>query len=150
MPHSLTVSPLSIRSSLAWPNLDIKTAAGETVAGGLELIQNSVAHPRPNLDGSSGYALQCVFRDGCKTHTYFAKTNEERQEWCKILRKHAVHHNLDNGFEVTRKVLGTGAYATVYLAKDKLTNQVSMSKHTYTIMRLRRSKNRATTAYSSL
>ena len=36
-----------------------------------------------------------------------------------VLRKHAVHHDIDNGFDRTKKVLGTGAYATVYLAKDR-------------------------------
>jgi len=114
---------MAICTSLKWPSLDIKSAAGEAIAGGLELLQNSVVHPRPNLDGSSGFALECVCRRGTKTLTYFAKTMEERDAWCKLLRKHAVHHNLENGFELTRKVLGTGAYATVYLAKDRLTNR---------------------------
>ena len=53
----------------------------------------------------------------------FAPTDSERKEWCKLLRKHAVHHKLENGFQMTKKVLGTGAYATVYLAKDKITHQ---------------------------
>jgi len=91
-----------------------------------------VVHAAPQLDGHvdghlggrKGYAFQCVHRHDSTTTTYFADSQEERQEWCKLLRKHAVHHNIDNGFEVTKKVLGTGAYATVYLAKDRRSNEV--------------------------
>ena len=90
---------------------------------GQELIQNSVVSPRPKLDGAKGKCLQCVYRDGSKTLTYFASTDGEREQWSKLLRKHAVHHNLENGFELTKKVLGTGAYATVYLGTDKVTNE---------------------------
>ncbi len=64
-----------------------------------------------------------MYRDGSKTLTYFASTDGEREQWSKLLRKHAVHHNLENGFELTKKVLGTGAYATVYLGTDKVTNE---------------------------
>ena len=67
--------------------------------------------------------MQCVHCDGSKNATFLAARKEERDEWCKVLRKHAVHHRLENGFELTKKVLGTGAYASVYLAKDRMTNE---------------------------
>jgi serine/threonine protein kinase len=111
------------RHRLAWPRLDITGQADESIEGGLELIRNSVVQPCPTLDSKKGFALKCIYRDGTKTFTYFAASKTERDEWCKHLRKHAVHHNLENGFEVTKKVLGTGAYATVYMAKDKLTGE---------------------------
>ena len=50
---------------------------------------------------------------------FYAASADERAAWVAVLRKHAVHHDIDNGFDRTKKVLGTGAYATVYLAKDR-------------------------------
>ena len=113
--------------SLEWPRLDIH-GPEEGEPWGQDLIQNCVVHPRPSLDGSIadgsiGFALQFVSRDGADVSTFFARTNAERQEWCDLLRKHSVHHNLENGFKATKKVLGTGAYATVYLGQDKITQE---------------------------
>ena len=50
---------------------------------------------------------------------FYAASADERAAWVAVLRKHAVHHDIDNGFDRTKKVLGTGAYATVFLAKDR-------------------------------
>ena len=110
-----------VHFTLDWPTLVMKGSDGSVIEGGQEVIQTSVVYPRPNLDGLKGYALQC--ENGTEVLTYFAKTKEERDDWCKHLRKHAVHHNLSNGFDLTKKVLGTGAYATVYLAKDRITGE---------------------------
>ena len=109
-------------SSLAWPRLDI-TGAGEERWKGQDVIENSVVKARPDMDGKGGFALQCVHCDGSRSATFLAARKEERDEWCKVLRKHAVHHRLENGFELTKKVLGTGSYASVYLAKDRMTNE---------------------------
>ena len=109
-------------SSLAWPRLDI-TGAGEEIWKGQDVIENSVVKARPDMDGKRGFALQCVHCDGSRSATFLAARKEERDEWCKVLRKHAVHHRLENGFEMTKKVLGTGSYASVYLAKDRMTNE---------------------------
>jgi len=120
-----------VNLSLVWPRLVI-TVGAKKIECGQEIIENAVVHAFPQLDGhvdghlngKKGYAFQCVHRRDSTTTTYFADSQEDRHEWCKLLRKHAVHHNIDNGFEVTKKVLGTGAYATVYLAKDRRSNEV--------------------------
>lgn len=36
---------------------------------------------------------------------WFADSEAERKDWCVILRKHAVHHDLSNGFKVTNTVI---------------------------------------------
>ena len=104
-----------VHAKVDWPRFDMIDAnSGSPIEGGTWMIQNSVVRPRPHLDGktgngSMGCALQLEPRDGSKVATFFAKTPSERDEWCRVLRKHAVHHDLGNGFKLTRKVLGTGA-----------------------------------------
>lgn len=106
---------------MAWPRLEISGAGGE--ASSQDLIENCVVKARPDLDGNKGFALECAHRNGSRSVTFLAARRDERDEWCKVLRKHAVHYCLENGFDMTKKVLGTGSYASVYLAKDKLTNE---------------------------
>ena len=113
---------------LTWPRLDVSSTTGEPLEWGQELIQDSVVHPRPQMDGSIadgsvGFAMQLASRDGTRVSTFFAPTNAERSEWCELLRKHSVHHNLENGFKLTQKVLGRGSCASVYLARDRITDE---------------------------
>jgi hypothetical protein len=57
---------------------------------------------------------------------------QERDEWCKILRTHALHHNLSNGYEYDEneesEPLGLGASGTVRLVKDKVTAEQFAAK----------------------
>ena len=46
------------------------------IFGGQELVQNSVVYCRKDLDRHEGFALQCVHRDGSKTHTYYASKEQ--------------------------------------------------------------------------
>jgi len=110
---------------LEWPSLEITGAGGEQLDGN-EIIRNGLFYPCADADCSNGKCLICSYSgdsNSNKVLMLFAPTDSERKEWCKLLRKHAVHHNLENGFSMTKKVLGNGAYATVYLAKDKITQQ---------------------------
>lgn len=140
-------------------------------------LWRSVLRPRPSVgtfcdgmlrwapskqNGQQGFCIEITSRGGKNVNLY-ATSDAERQEWCALLRKYAVHLNIENGFQVTSKVLharfallryhqrdhpcarctlsyaracssagplryctqvlGTGAYAVVKLAKDRVTKQ---------------------------
>mmetsp|Transcript_38891 Transcript_38891/g.95683 ORF Transcript_38891/g.95683 Transcript_38891/m.95683 type:complete len:592 (+) Transcript_38891:28-1803(+) len=53
---------------------------------------------------------------------FFAEDEPVRMEWHRVLRKHSVHHSIANGFDVSKRVVGTGRYAHVFLAKDLLSD----------------------------
>ena len=119
---------MDVTLNLSWPSLHCQ--GGDQLQGD-ELIQNSVVHPRSAMDGPvqgrSGFCFQCVYENNSKTLTFFAASQQDRDAWCKLMRQHAAHHNLRNAYEVSSKVLGSGAYATVYQGRDKVTGaQVAM------------------------
>ena len=110
---------VTVALNLVWPSL--QCSGGENVD-----IANVVVHRRPGQDGIANgrnvYCFQCVSRSlGGNTHSFYAATPQERDAWSSALRQHAAFHNLANAFDKSRKVLGTGSYASVYLGKDKCT-----------------------------
>jgi tRNA A-37 threonylcarbamoyl transferase component Bud32 len=124
----------SISFNLQWPSLQVSCGVGDALDGE-QLVKNSVVHRRPQMDGpvegkrgkNSGetqFCFQCEHRDGKSTGkalTFFASSQQDCDEWCQRLRQHAVHHNLENGYEVSSKLLGSGAYAKVFQGKCKVT-----------------------------
>jgi len=106
--------------NLQWPSLQVSCGGGEAIDGD-QLVQNSVVQRRPQMDGPGGFCFQCAHRSGGKTFTFFAGSQQDRDEWCERLRQHAVHHNLENGYVVSNKLLGSGAYAKVFQGKCKVT-----------------------------
>jgi tRNA A-37 threonylcarbamoyl transferase component Bud32 len=122
----------SISFNLQWPSLQVSCSVGDTLDGE-QLLKNSVVHRRAQMDGpvdgkslsgASRFCFQCEHRDSKstgKTLTFFASSQQDCDEWCQRLRQHAVHHNLENGYEVSSKLLGSGAYAKVFQGRCKMT-----------------------------
>jgi len=111
-----------VQFNLSWPSLTVTARGGEALNGD-EIVKNSVVRPLCNMDGPvqgrNGFCFQCTLKS--KTLTFFAASPQDRDAWCVALRNHAAHHNLANAFEVSSRVLGTGAYAKVLAGKCKVT-----------------------------
>lgn len=63
-----------------------------------------------------------------RTHTFFAPTEVEREEWVHVIRKHAVNSVIDNGYTIRRddkeSKLGSGSYSTVWKGVCRDTKKV--------------------------
>ena len=112
-----------VQLNLSWPSLQITSRGGEALDGN-SLIRDSVVRPLHNMDGPvqgrNGFFLQCTTRNSGNI-IFIARSPQDRDAWCTALRSHAAHHNLTNAFEVSSRVLGTGAYAKVLAGKCKVT-----------------------------
>jgi len=112
---------IQIQASLAWPAFQLSDGPGAQPDVPCKALESSSVQPRANMDtnhnGQKWYAFELVSRAG-SNEVFFAPNEADRQEWCFLLRKYAVHFDLANGYAMTAKVLGTGTYATVYLATE--------------------------------
>lgn len=113
-----------VQLNLSWPSLQIMSRSGGESLNGDEIIKHSVVTPLRNMDGPvqgrNGFYFQCTMKNNLNI-TFVASSQQDRDAWCAALRNHAAHHNLTNAFEVSGRVLGTGAYAKVFAGKCKMT-----------------------------
>ena len=107
---------------LAWPTLEIRVRGKTQLAYPADVLHQSVVFAQPELDctfnGQNVFALQIVSREDDTAITLFAANHKDRTDWASKLRKHAVHVDIENGFQLDGRTLGTGNYASVYLARD--------------------------------
>jgi hypothetical protein len=107
---------------LVWPTLEIRVRGITQLAYPADVLHQSVVFAQPELDcifnGQKVYALQIVSREDDTAITLFAANHKDRTDWASKLRKHAVHVDIENGFQLDGRTLGTGNYASVYLARD--------------------------------
>mmetsp|Transcript_27274 Transcript_27274/g.67271 ORF Transcript_27274/g.67271 Transcript_27274/m.67271 type:complete len:454 (-) Transcript_27274:194-1555(-) len=107
--------------SLAWPKLMVSEGGAEREFP----IESCTVKPGTTDDlvhqGKKLFCIDVFDNKKKESHKWYTDKEEERKDWCFVLRKHAVHHNINNGFKVSTTVLGTGAFSTVLLAKDLVT-----------------------------
>ena len=107
---------------LIWPTLEIRVRGTTELAYPTDVLHQSVVFAQPELDctfnGQKLYALQVVFREEDTLILLFAASHQDREDWACKMRKHSVHVDIENGFQLDGRMLGTGNYASVYLAHD--------------------------------
>jgi hypothetical protein len=113
---------------LEWPTLAVCKNGTTELVYPVDVHHCCIIYSRPNKDclvnGQRVCALQIVPRPRPpgmtgidKALTFYASSNKERDEWAAVLRKHAVHVDIENGF-LLEGILGQGNYASVYKARD--------------------------------
>uniref|UniRef100_A0A7S0VXE6 Protein kinase domain-containing protein n=1 Tax=Hemiselmis tepida TaxID=464990 RepID=A0A7S0VXE6_9CRYP len=128
---------------LEWPSLwagdereSIEAGAGED----LDWIEKCTFNSDPSLDfvdpteGEKLYGIRIVNTHLLQCKHMYVKEEEERGVWVAALRKHSVHHDVNNGFDVSKRVIGSGSFAQVFLATDL----VSRSKVALKVIRKHR------------
>ena len=107
---------------MVWPTLEIRLRGKLELAYPMDVLHQSVVFTQPEMDctfnGQQLFALQIVSREDDSVVSLFAANQQDRDDWAVKLRKHAVHVDIENGFQLDGRVLGTGNYASVYLARD--------------------------------
>lgn len=107
---------------LEWPTMEIRVRGTTDLVYPVDVLHQSVVLSQPSQDcmfnGQKVYALQIVSRDDKSVLFFFAASERDREDWSSKMRKHAVHVDVENGFHLDGRILGTGNYASVYLAHD--------------------------------
>lgn len=108
---------------LEWPVMEIRMRGTVELAYPVDVLHQSVVFSQPDLDCTFNqqklFAVQLVSREDDSVITLFAASCKEREEWAIKMRKHSVHVDVENGFQLDgSRILGTGNYASVYLARD--------------------------------
>lgn len=62
------------------------------------------------------YGIRATNNTNLQDFFLFASSEAERKEWHFTLRKHSIHHSITNVYDVSKRVVGTGAYAKVRAA----------------------------------
>jgi len=107
---------------LEWPTLEIRVRGTTELAYPVDVLHQSIVISRPAQDclfnGQQVYAFHILSRVDESIISLFAASERDRKDWCSKLRKHSVHIDIENGFHIDGRVLGTGNYASVFLAQD--------------------------------
>jgi len=117
---------------LEWPSLwagdereSIEAGAGED----LDWIEKCTFQCDPSMDctepegGAKLFGISVMNTRSLQRREMYVSEEEDWEPWAVALRKHSVHHDIDNGFDVSKRVIGSGSFAQVFLAKDLLTNK---------------------------
>ena len=88
---------------LQWPTLEISKDSSFNSTEHFPIEKCNFA-PAPASDQTiQGEKTFCIRVRNSQTGAvvqWFARTERLRREWCFLLRKHAVHHDIANGFRV--------------------------------------------------
>ena len=89
---------------LQWPTLEI-CRTGSFQSPEHFPIQCCTFSPHPSADqtvqGEKAFCIRVRNNQSGAEVLWFARSERLRREWCFLLRKHAVHHDLANGFKAS-------------------------------------------------
>ena len=92
---------------LCWPTLYISEDENDLSASKLFPLHLCSVFPSPELDRSIGgvncFCISVRQNRSAEIYKWFASSDHLRRQWCFLLRKHSVHHDLSNAFTVSSK-----------------------------------------------
>lgn len=107
---------------LQWPTMEIRIRGSTDLVYPVDVLHQSVVLALPSADclfnEQRVFALQILSREDDSVILLFSASGKDREDWTSVLRKQSVHVDVENGFQLDGRILGTGNYASVYLAHD--------------------------------